>query len=70
MYSTCTLRRAENHDIIQRFLMEHPDFKGEKIILPNGMNRMVDEDDHCLTLIPGVYGTDGFFVAKLRRSGS
>ncbi|WP_405341911.1 16S rRNA (cytosine(967)-C(5))-methyltransferase RsmB [Ruminococcus sp.] len=67
VYSTCTLRKAENHDIIRRFLEEHPDFIGEPINLPNGIDRMIKEKPHCLTLLPGLYDTDGFFIAKLRR---
>jgi 16S rRNA (cytosine967-C5)-methyltransferase len=67
VYSTCTLRKAENHDMIRRFLEEHPDFIGEPIDLPNGIDRMIEEEPYCLTLLPGLYDTDGFFIAKLRR---
>ena len=67
VYSTCTLRRAENRDIVERFLSEHPDFAGDKINLPPGIERIVDEEDWFLTLMPGVYGSDGFFTARLRR---
>ncbi|WP_316631470.1 16S rRNA (cytosine(967)-C(5))-methyltransferase RsmB [uncultured Ruminococcus sp.] len=67
VYSTCTLRKAENHDIIRRFLEEHPDFVGVPIDLPDGIDHTIEEEPYCLTLLPGVYGTDGFFIAKLRR---
>ena len=67
VYSTCTLRKAENHDIIKRFLSERPDFTAEPIKLPDGIERQIDEPDNCLTLLPGVYDTDGFFIAKLGR---
>ena len=67
VYSTCTLRRAENQQIVHRFLEEHPDFVPEPLKLPRGIDRRVPEEDHCLTLLPGVYDTDGFFIAKLRR---
>ncbi len=67
VYSTCTLRACENTEIIERFLREHPDFRPEPLILPQGFERQVKEDDHCLTVLPGVYNTDGFFIAKLRR---
>lgn len=70
VYSTCTLRKSENHAIIERFLAEHPDFVGEPIDLPEGVERLIVEDAHCLTLFPGVYDTDGFFIAKLRRKDS
>ncbi len=67
VYSTCTLRKAENQDIAERFLREHPDFEGVPLDLPDGIKRMIDEPVYCLTLFPGVYDTDGFFITKLRR---
>ena len=67
VYSTCTLRRAENHDVVRRFLSEHPDFVGEPLDLPAGIGHFAEEEPFCLTLLPGVYDTDGFFIAKLRR---
>ena len=67
VYSTCTLRTAENHDVVRRFLREHPDFVGVPLDLPDGVCHHIDEEPYCLTLLPGVYETDGFFIAKLRR---
>ena len=67
VYSTCTLRKAENHDVIRRFLAEHPQFTGEALNLPDGIGRVIGEEPYCLTLLPGAYNTDGFFIAKLRR---
>ena len=67
VYSTCTLRKAENHEVVERFLKEHPDFVGEALELPDGIGHKVTEQPYCLTLLPGVYNTDGFFIAKLRR---
>lgn len=52
VYSTCTLNRAENDAVCDRFLKEHPDFE-----------RLGD----YRTLLPHKDGTDGFFFAKLRR---
>ena len=70
VYSTCTLRKEENHDVIQRFLAEHPDFVGEPLELPEGIDHIYQEEPYCLTLLPGCYHTDGFFIAKLRRIAS
>ena len=67
VYSTCTLRKSENHDVIRRFLAEHPDFVGEELKLPEGIGHMIEEEPYFLTLLPGVYDSDGFFIAKLRR---
>jgi len=51
MYSTCTLSRAENDDVIVNFLSNNSDFK------------LVDKH----TVIPSRDGGDGFFTAVLRR---
>ena len=69
VYSTCTLNDAENIAVVSRFLAEHPDFVPEPIILPSGIERMIPEAEHCLTILPGVYNTDGFFIARMRKAG-
>lgn len=58
IYSTCTLRREENDDIVKRFLGENPDFEPVKL---NGFT------DYKTTITPDQYGSDGFFIAKIRR---
>ncbi len=60
VYSTCTLNRAENEDIVNEFLQTHPDFSlSDQEIVP-GKRGMA-------TLLPYEYNTDGFFVAKLKK---
>lgn len=61
VYSTCTLRKAENEAVVQAFLENHPDFHIE----PFSIGTI--QSDGMLTLLPHIYGTDGFFVAKLVR---
>ena len=63
IYSTCTVLREENEDIIRAFLKTRDDFVPEDFTLPNGL---ASRDGH-LTLWPHINGTDGFFTAKLRR---
>lgn len=62
VYSTCTLNRAENEDVVNRFLSENPDFVTEDFTFG-------EYSSSCgmMTLLPHVHGTDGFFVAKLRK---
>ena len=68
VYSTCTLNDRENGDIVARFLSEHGDFEPYPLDLPEGTERLIDEPAHCLTLFPGVYNTDGFFIARMRKA--
>ena len=53
LYSTCTVFREENEDIVEWFLSRHPDFVREEqqIILPQD------------------YDTDGFFYCRMKRHG-
>lgn len=64
MYSTCTVLRRENEDIVHAFLAQHSDYSLEPLTLPE---RMEQNTSGMLTLIPGEYDTDGFFIARLRR---
>ena len=65
MYSTCTLLRRENEDVVNAFLAQHPDFHPEPLPLPEVFPQ---NESGMLTLIPGEYDTDGFFICRLRRN--
>ena len=64
LYSTCTLLKAENEEIVEAFLANHPDFHVEPLELPEVFPK---NETGMLTLIPGQYDTDGFFICRLRR---
>lgn len=57
IYSTCTLNPAENNRVAERFLVSHPEFEPEPILLEHTL----DEPAYMLTMLPGVLDTDGFF---------
>lgn len=63
IYSTCTLNREENEQIIEAFLVEHPHFQRKPF-------RVGDEvvETAMYTFYPHIHGTDGFFIAKLVRN--
>lgn len=65
LYSTCTILRRENEAVAEAFLRTHPDFTAETIRFPLGSGI---PDAAMATLLPCDCGTDGFFMAKLRRS--
>ena len=64
LYSTCTVLRRENEDVVNAFLTRHGDFLTEPLPLPDVFPK---NDTGMLTLIPGQYDTDGFFICRLRR---
>ena len=64
LYSTCTVLRRENEEVVQAFLQRQEDFFTEPLPLPD---RFPKNETGMLTLIPGQYDTDGFFICRLRR---
>ena len=61
VYSTCTLLPEENEGQITAFLGAHPEFAPEPFTVGSLCC------DGVLTLAPDTHGTDGFFIAKLRK---
>lgn len=64
IYSTCTVLKAENEDVVTAFLEKHKDYYLEPLDLPAVFPK---NETGMLTLIPGEYDTDGFFISRLRR---
>ncbi len=69
VYSTCTINRQENLDVITNFLRESTDFRLVPIELANGVKISATQDSGYLELYPNIHGTDGFFMAKMVRIG-
>ena len=61
VYSTCTVRRAENEEVCERLLREHPEV--EAVELPPMLGRSFGT---MATLMPPDFGS-GFFIAKFRK---
>jgi 16S rRNA (cytosine967-C5)-methyltransferase len=68
VYSTCTISPAENEAVVEGFLAEREDFTADDLgssewsLWQHGTRPMF------LQTLPHRDGTDGFFVARLRRS--
>lgn len=63
VYSTCTLRKAENDNVIDKLLENHNDIEGipflEKLGKPFG--------DYKASVFPNYFKSDGFFISKIRK---
>lgn len=68
LYATCTLNPAENGEVAQAFLDSHSEFEPAPFQLP-GVEHLVEEPAHTLTMLPAGGGSDGFFAARFRRKG-
>ena len=62
VFSTCTVRREENEEVVCRFLSEHDGFALEVFSVGECQYK-----DGMLRTWVHTDGTDGFFIAKLRR---
>jgi len=67
VYSTCTLTREENDEVVENFLQRHQEFDLETAaeFLPESARHMV-RGNYFLAL-PHRDGTDGFFAARMRK---
>ena len=67
VYSTCSVTVEENEMVVERFLVEHPEFRLVEIApefgLP-GLRGLIQ----CRRLYPHLHECNGFFVAKLQRT--
>ncbi|MBO7148313.1 MAG: 16S rRNA (cytosine(967)-C(5))-methyltransferase RsmB [Clostridia bacterium] len=67
VYSTCTLNPEENENNIKRFLENNDLFEPVEFNFTSDDGRMIESTHGILTLFPHIHGTDGFFIAKMKR---
>ena len=70
VYATCSVLRAEDEDVVDAVLREHPELE----LLPPSTTLGSELADRLgasryLRLLPHLHGTDGFFAALLRKKG-
>lgn len=72
VYATCSFLPDENEKVVERFLENHPEFS--PVPLSESFSKYdinipdMNEEDYHLTLTPLNHESDGFFMAKLRKT--
>ncbi|BDG60655.1 ribosomal RNA small subunit methyltransferase B [Caldinitratiruptor microaerophilus] len=69
VYSTCTITPEENEERVEALVRRHPDLVPEDLTpyLPAGLAGEPGVREGRIQLLPHRHGTDGFFIARLRR---
>jgi 16S rRNA (cytosine967-C5)-methyltransferase len=66
VYSVCTISRPEGVDVVDAFLREHADFEADEVVWDrHGLGEA--RTGPGVQLLPHREGTDGFYIARLRR---
>ena len=63
VYSTCTVNPDENERVVESFLKDNPDYVPVDFTVGG-----YSSQNGMLGLLPHVHATDGFFIAKIKRS--
>jgi 16S rRNA (cytosine967-C5)-methyltransferase len=68
VYSTCTIDKEENEDVVNAFLQSHPDFTRDITLIermPEPVKPFVQNGQ--VQILPHYFGSDGFYIASLRK---
>ncbi|WP_080846495.1 16S rRNA (cytosine(967)-C(5))-methyltransferase RsmB [Cytobacillus gottheilii] len=68
VYSTCTIDKEENEKTLEAFLQKHQDFEADAALksrMPEAIKPLVT--DFELQILPQDIGSDGFYIACLRK---
>lgn len=68
VYSTCTIEREENQRAVAEFLRDHAEFVAEPFEIP-ALESLPQAGGAGVQILPNQFGSDGFYIARLRRRG-
>lgn len=68
VYSTCTVLKRENYELVSNFVSNNKEFTLEDIrgLIPDKLRKMNSEKGF-VEFYPNIDGIDGFFIARLRK---
>lgn len=68
VYSTCTIDTAENEEVVEKFLAVNTQFERDRTLadrLPQDVKNYAEGNE--LQILPQYFGSDGFYIAALRK---
>ncbi|MBL1228367.1 16S rRNA (cytosine(967)-C(5))-methyltransferase RsmB [Enterococcus sp. BWB1-3] len=65
VYSTCTIAKEENQEVVAAFLSKHPEFKKIDVQVSEILETSIE--DQMLTIYPHQFLTDGFFICCMQK---
>ncbi len=65
LYVTCSVFRAENRAVVERFLEVTPDAMPDPLLPNNNIRALMRSEGPGFQILPGTSGLDGFFFAPL-----
>jgi len=68
VYSTCTIDKAENEEVVEKLLADNSQFERDLTLgerLPADIKQYTDGNE--LQILPQYFGSDGFYIAALRK---
>ncbi|GKU82423.1 16S rRNA (cytosine(967)-C(5))-methyltransferase RsmB [Niallia sp. NCCP-28] len=68
IYSTCTVDRKENEEVVASFLAQHQEFTKDTTLasrLPESVQSFAE--GYQLQILPQHFGSDGFYIAALKK---
>jgi 16S rRNA (cytosine967-C5)-methyltransferase len=70
IYSTCTIEKCENDDVVKTFLANHPEFEIDSAFMQQSEALMKGKgipNAYGLQIFPQTFQSDGFFITRLIR---
>jgi len=71
VYATCSFLTTENNDVVNTFIETEPEFEPDNlynVFTNHGINPFgIAPESYYFGLYPHIHGTDGFFMARMKR---
>ncbi|MEL7296523.1 MAG: 16S rRNA (cytosine(967)-C(5))-methyltransferase RsmB [Pseudomonadota bacterium] len=70
VYATCSVLKAENHEVIREFSQNHRNFAFDQQLRDDNNNGLMISDSSGSQCLPDALSGDGFFVSRLQKTAA